>query len=547
MEGKAEKEIVSAPKGQRPVILISFIVILLILTNIPLIYGYLNQSSPFKFMGIFAGVRDANIYFMMMVQGDGSSPIIENLFLPGEPNAIYHGFFWFFLGKLSYWSGISDVTMFHIARAFAVIAFVPALFSLLERFLKSNAERLTGLILACIGGGAGWLMMIFYHRGVRLPFIPQDIGGPEATAFYTHMTFPHVAFSLVLIVLCMLFVWDAIDSKKMKPALKAGLCGLILGFMHVFNLVVICLALVIFMWVSLVIKRDKESGRPIFVFGIFSLWPLAYYAFLMLAKPGLLPGGAVRSPTPPAYLVGYAPLALAGIVRIVSLCRRRTLSRSDLFLICWIVACSVMLYSYPILSQEGRAVLGVQIPLVIFSVRALYEDILPAFGLSRTQQEPAWKKTLATAIVVLFIVFTLPSSFYNVYNRVERLKSFPEAFSLTDDEYEALEFLGEVPGRGTVLSSSERVGLYIPRVGRKHAWMGEYDYPSYAGRVAFIKKFFTEPAGDSQYYDMLKEHDISFIFYGEHERSVSDFQPEKADYLEKIFHNSSVEIYRTKL
>jgi hypothetical protein len=315
--------------------------------------------------------------------------------------------------------------------------------------------------------------------------------------------------------------------------------------MHVFNLVVLCLALVMFMWLDLAIKRDKESGRPIFIFGAFSICPLAYYAFVMLAKPGLLPGGAVRSPTPLAYLVGFAPLVLLSIVRIAALCRRRSLPRSDLFLICWIVACSVLLYSYPILSQEGRAVLGLQIPLVILSVRALYEDILPACGLSWAETEPAWKRTLATAFVTLFIAFTLPSSLYNVYNRVERLRVFPEAFSLTGDEYEALEFLGTVPGRGVVLSSSERVGSYIPRIGRKRAWMGEYDYPSYARRIAFIRTFFTEPAGDARYYEMLKERDIAFIYYGEHERSVSEFEPEDADYLEKIFQNSSVAIYRT--
>lgn len=548
MEDGTGKEIGSVPKRHWTVIFIVCVVMLLIaLSNIPLLYGYLNQPPGLKFMGIFAGVRDSNIYFMMMVQGDGSSPIIENLFLPGEPNAIYHGFFWFALGKLSRWLRVSNLAMFHVARAAAVIIFVVALYSLLKRFLDSQGERLSGLILICFGAGAGWLMMIFYHRGILLPFFPHDIEGPEATAFYTHMTFPHVAFSLVFIVLCMLFVWDAIDSGRLRPALLAGLCGLLLGFMHVFNLVVICLALALFGALSSFAKRDKAHIGPLVIFGGLSVLPIAYYVFVMLAAPGALPPGAVRSPTPFAYLVGFAPLLLASVIRAVFLWRSRSLPRSDLFLFCWIAASAVLLYSYPLISQEQRAVLGLQVPLAIMSVRALFQDILPAVGLPWNAPIIDWRRALARAIVVLFVIFGFPSSFYNIYQRIERLKSYPEAFSLTHDEYDALKHLREVPEKGIVLSSSERVGSYIPRVAYKRAWMGEYDYPSYARRVAFIEKFFTESLANAQYFDMLTENDIEFIFYGEHERSLGQFRPDEADYLKMIHRNSSVEVYRMQL
>ncbi len=497
-------------------------------------------------MGIFAGVRDANIYFMMMVQGDGSSPFIENLFLPGEPNTIYHGFFWFVLGKLSHWLGISNLIVFHAARAAAVIAFVIASYSLLKRFLDSRGERVNGLILVCFGAGAGWLMMICYHRGMLLPFFPHDIEGPEATAFYTHMTFPHVAFSLVFIVLCMLYVWDAIDSGKLRPAVLAGLCGLLLGFMHVFNLVVLCFALALFAALSFMVKRDTGYARPLVVFGCLSVLPVAYYVSVMLAAPGALPPGAVRSPVPFAYLVGFAPLVLASAARVILLLRARSLPRSDLFLLCWIAASAVLLYSYPLISQEQRAVLGLQVPLAVMSVRALFRDILPAVGLPWNAPVIDWRRTLGRAIVIFFVIFGFPSSLYNIYQRVERLKHYPEAFSLTYDEYEALNHLREIPGKGIVLSSSERVGSYIPRVAYKRAWMGEYDYPSYGRRVAFMQKFFTEPLGAARYYDMLVANDIEFIFYGEHERSLPAFRPEEADYLERIYENSSVEIYRTR-
>ena len=66
-------------------------------------------------------------------------------------------------------------------------------------------------------------------------------------------------------------------------------------------------------------------------------------------------------------------------------------------------------------------------------------------------------------------------------------------------------------------------------------------------KAASKVKDFTEPAKDSEYYDVLREHNIEFIFYGDHERSLVHFRPERLGYLERIFQNSTVEIYRTQL
>lgn len=542
-----KRETVSDRKSRGP---ITFILIattlLIVLTNIPLLYGYLNQPSNLKFMGIVAGVRDCNVYFMMMTQGDGWSPILENLFRPGEPNAIYHGFFWFALGKLSYWLGISTLAAYHLAGALATIIFVPAIHEFAGRFLQSRAERLSAVIVISFGAGAGWIMAIMYHLFGNMPFLPSDIGTPEASAFYTLMTFPHLSFTLILVFLCMMYVWDAVDSGRIKPAFLAGLCGLVVGFVHAFNLVVICFALGLFLIASLLIKRDRSPITAIITVACFSVWPIAYYTFITLAKPGLLPVGAVRSPTPFAYLVGFGPVVLASMVRIIFLRRARELPQSDLFLLCWTAATALLLYSYPILSQEARAVLGLQIPLAILAVRAVFSDILPALGADWGGEKPERRKVLAASVVSLFIVFTLPSTFYNIIDRSLRLRDYPELFSLTEDAHEALEYLRGVEGGDTVLTG-ERVGIYVPRVAHKRAWMGQYNYPSYDRRMRGIREFYSESTPDSKRFDMLRDNDIRFVFHGEHEKSLGDFRPEKADYLKLIFQNASVGVYEAEV
>jgi hypothetical protein len=507
------------------------------------VYGYIVQPAHLAFMGIVAGVRDSNVYFMMMAQGDGWSPILENMFRPGEPNAIYHGFFWFALGKLAYSLGLSNLTAYHLARVAATVAFVPAIYAFAGRFLESRAERMTASIVICFGAGAGWVMALAHHLSGALPFVPSDIGTPEASAFYTLMTFPHLSFTLIFLSLCMMFSWDAVESEKIKPAVWAGVCGLIVGFIHAFNLVVICAALALFVAVSLAIKRGRSPMRAAVVVACFAVWPIAYYTYITLAMPGLLPVGAVRSPTPLAYIVGFGPLVAAGAVRVGFMIRARELPRVDLFLICWIGANSALLYSYPILSQEARAVLGLQLPLATLAVRAIFMDVLPALVAKWEVKAPSRRKALAWVVVSIFVGVALPTTIYNVLDRSLRLRNYPELFSLTIDEKDALERLRGLAG-GDIVLSGDRVGSYIPRIARKWAFMGQYNYPSYERRMSTIDELFSEATSDAKRLRILRENDIGFVFHGDQERRIGGFRPENADYLRPMFESASVGIYK---
>ena len=362
-------------------LILLIIAALAILSNIPLLYGYLNQRPGLRFMGIIAGVRDSNFYFMMMRQADGWWPVLTNYFAPGEPNRIYHGFFWFFLGKLARAFGTGGLAPYHGARLAAIIVFVPVAYYFVSRFLRTTAERVTALIMLSFGAGLGWIQLIRYYRTGSMSFTPTDIGTPEASSFFTLMTFPHLAIALILIMLCFSLVQDSVARKNTWPALIAGMCGFVLGFIHAVNLVVIYVALAAFALISLVFLKEKRPILAALAFGALSVWPIAYYAYVSLTRPDLLPQAPVRSSTPLEYLIGFAPFVILSLIHIGSLVRKRSLPKEDLLLICWAVTNSLMLYSYPVLSQEARAVLGLQLPLVVLSSRAIFGSILPWLGL----------------------------------------------------------------------------------------------------------------------------------------------------------------------
>jgi len=535
---------VSDQKNYRTVLSILLVAVALVsLSNIPLLYGYLKQSPGGKFMGIMAGIRDSNYYFMMMVQTDGWWPVLKNYFATGEPDAIYHGLFWFLLGRIGRILGIKNLVAFQGTRIVATAVFVPVSYWFASKFLKSRAERIAAMIMLALSAGAGWIMMISYRSSGGVPFIPADIGNPEVSSFFTLMTFPHLATALILVALCFGLFYASVSERKLWMAGIAGTCGLFLGFIHAINLVVIYAVLGVFALVSLVLLKEKGPMRSALMFGAISVWSIAYYLYLMLSNPLLLPQAPVRSPTPLAYVVGFAPFLVLGAVRVAVLIKNRTLPREDLFLICWVVSIFPLLYSYSLLSQEARAVLGLQVPLILLSVRAIFGTLVPWAAPDWERSDRRLLRVRGLTVVAIIILFTFPSTVYNIFERVSRLRSHPEAFALRLDDYDALCYLRDEDGEGVVLSS-ERIGSYVPRLARKRSWLGQYDLPSHDSRFDMAMKFFLEETPPSARHDFMKKNDIEFVYYGRYERELDGFDPGKTPFLERIFHNNSVAIYR---
>jgi hypothetical protein len=204
-----------------------------------------------------------------------------------------------------------------------------------------------------------------------------------------------------------------------------------------------------------------------------------------------------------------------------------------------------MLYSYPLLEQEARAVLGLQVPLVVLSSRAIFSTVLPSVGFDWQSPGRSSKRVLGMLVVTGMIVFTFPSTFCNIFERVSRLRDHPEAFSLTRDEYDALRFLRDAPGEEVVLSA-DWIGNYVPRLTHKHSWLGLLDVPSRDSRLSSAKRFFSEDTSPSARYDFLNQNDIGFIYYGQEERTLGGFDPKGALFLKSVFRNDSVEIYRVE-
>ncbi len=97
--------------------------VLLIVTGLPSLYGYLSTPPNKQFMGIALGTPDITQYFAWM-RGFSRAALIDNTLTP-EPNAaVFFNLLWWSLAKLSQSLHLSFPVAYQILRFFAGGAFL---------------------------------------------------------------------------------------------------------------------------------------------------------------------------------------------------------------------------------------------------------------------------------------------------------------------------------------------------------------------------------------------------------------------------------------
>jgi hypothetical protein len=151
-------------------------------------------------------------------------------------------------------------------------------------------------------------------------------------------------------------------------------------------------------------------------------------------------------------------------------------------------------------------------------------------------------------ILNLIIVATFPSNLYLLASSsLAAVQGHPALFH-TEAENEAIEWLAENSQPTDTILCSYWVGNYVPaRIGHR-VFLGHWDETiDYIQKRGAVETFFQSQTDDSLRLNILREHDIVYLFHGPQERALGDFNPEGKPYLMKTFSNSEVSIYRVTI
>ncbi|GEM_PF-4321594 len=505
--------------------------IFLTLTNIPHLFAYLKTSENYTFIGINGGFPDANSYFAKIEQGKEGKWLYEDRFTSEEHQGAFINNFYVFLGHLARIFNLTGVAIFHTARIFCAIILFFAIYLLSGLFFPSSRWRFFVITLSLLPLGFGWI-----PRLLRLSFNLPDVYLGEGNNFLSLILFPHFTGAVALMILAFYCTIKALNVKKwLKWSILGGLSILGVILMHPYNVIVIGITLVIFLFL-LTIKLKKIPFGEILKIGTMGIIPLPLflYNFYVFKYQQVFKQWTEANNCPvgplPIYFLGFGISGFLAVIGIIQKFRIKTETKYQILSLWAIVNFFAILLP---LGFQRKLIEGAEIPITI----------LGGFGLiwiiSKIKKR-RWKIIIVALVIVLSSLSIIPIE--KDYARAITTQS--REIYLDRYEKQAFDWLKQNYGRKhpLVLSKDFRGGYLVWMTGMK-VYLGHWTetISFFDGKIDKVNQFMDGQMDRKKMLDFLSKNKIDLIYSGPDEKFNP---PESLLGLTKVFENPTIRIFK---
>ncbi len=442
--------------------------LLVAITLLPYAWAFASDSpsDSWQFMGMLPNPQDGATYLSKIREGARGDWLFTLAYTPEPHVGAAINEFYLLLGHLSRILGLSPLLMYHIARLATGFMMYISIYHLGSVIWPRLRPRRLFFALIAVGSGLGWLWLIFQSRtgGAVDPLtLPTDFSVPESIPFFATFVNPHFPLAIALIaLLAATFVMVFRPGFNAEPTFANGGLTVVLlsaalciiqpqGWVPI--AVALCVYLVVLTW------RTRHIPRLELNWVLLVILPAApffiYYLAVIRDNPAMQIWNLQNvTPSPPlfSYVVGFGLLllvAIPGIWRALRLFERD----GDRFMLIWLVVNALVLYAP--LTLQRRLAIGLIIPIVYFTVRAL-ED----YWFDRISTK--WRDA---ALVALF-VFVMPSNILSLalpLFGIVKPSAGIENWQLLPIEYsQAIHWLADHGVPDQVVLAPPRPSLWIP-------------------------------------------------------------------------------------
>jgi hypothetical protein len=466
-------------------------IFIVLLTSAPYVAGQLGANGRY-FSGLVSAVDDGNVYLQWIRQCADGSLTLSNQYSADEGKGLSFNVFLLVVGRASRLLHTTPPQAFSAARVIAGCLCLVAFFLLASAFSSNPAFRWTALMLVSLSAGFGWLIDGLYPAALP-PVQPIDYGPrwlyqPEAITFVSILVNPLFAFSLALMCFSLLCALRGADTGRVRWALLAGLCLMVLANVHTYDVPIVHLTIIAWLVMAVATKRLRLP-RALLLYAIMFVMTLpagVWQWHVMQADP--LYRAKAQTPTLARpyldYVVGYGLPWLLAAVGIGWLALAKPFERPRLaYLIPWVVIASGIIY-LPVPWQRKMAE-GMHFPICLLASVTL----VMALGgrLARAYPTPRAADIRLFLLVAFVAVASMPSNvmFYADCLRNVRTNNADLAYAmmppiyLEPGEYAAMQ---ELAKRGTsrdVVLASSMMGSYIPALTRCRVVAGHWGESAY--------------------------------------------------------------------
>jgi hypothetical protein len=524
----------------------SIALVVLLVTSLPYVYGYLSSPPDKQFMGLMLDVPDHGQYLSWW-RGFQSSPLVSNKLTPEPNDPVFFNLLWWLLAQVSRWTGLGYASVYQVLRWIAGGSFLWAVYRLIAQFLSEVHQRRTAFLLVASSSGLGWMLVLLKYMLAKGELLfPLDVYIAEGNSFLCVLGYPHFAFAMTFIVLIFESIWRGWQEEKTKYMVIAGVLALLLGWMHAYDLVLIYGIMgtfVLFIW----LKRRAFPWRLFWggaiIFG-FSCSGALYSVILTTFDPlweevlAQFANAGVYTPSPPHLIILFGFSLIVAVATWMGLAWRKQWSEENLFVMGWFLTGGML--NYIPTDFQIHMLNSWQIPMMILAAKGLYDFIAPAI----TDWRCAIGEKVSRWVAVVFVTAVLPTNLYLWAWRFVDLARHTYPYYLYRDEVEALNWLDEYADPADVVLSSVTIGQYVPAISGNTSFLAHW-----AQTVAFydkterVERFFDVAVSDAERVDTLQAFDVAYVYYGPSERALGEYDPGESLLFTEVLSSPHVKLY----
>jgi hypothetical protein len=524
------------------------------ITLLPYMIGYIVQGADWRFTGFMIGVEDGNSYIAKMLTSSEGAWLFRTPYTAYPQRGVLLFIPYFLLGKLAAPPELHDqlVALYHIFRMVSGYLVILATYDFIAFFIRKVSLRRLGLALSVLGGGLGWLLLLA-GRDSWLGSLPLEFYSPESFGFLGLFGIPHLTIARAFMLWGLLaYIRTAeldLDARSaLKPGLKIGLLWLLTGLIQpligmVVGAVVIIYLITIFLWQLWLGLNQSTHARwtewrkrlyLAFWAGLVAL-PWVAYNFVSLYQDPFLrvwtAQSRIPSPHPVHYLLAYGLMLFPAVIGGNYLTNKS--SWSGWLPVGWVLALPILAYAP--YSLQRRLPDGIWVALVVLAMAGLEQIDLRQEKRSLTQ----WLKLpMFLAFPSTLILFL--GAFLTVLNPARPIFR-PAA------EVAAFIWLADASQTSQVVLTAYETGNALPAWAPVRVLIGHgpesFNLAELKPRVT---QFFQVDTSETTRQELLDEFKVSFVFWGPAERSLGDWNPIQASYLELQYQSDDYAIFSVR-
>lgn len=527
--------------------------VVMALTTLPYVFGYLTTPPGKHFMGLMLNVPDHGQYLSWW-RAFQSDFLIPNRLTPEPNQPMFFNLLWWFLAQVSRLTGLGYAGVYQILRFGAGISLMAAVYRLAAVFFVDLARRKMVFLLVAFSSGFGWLLVVikylFPSAGMIYPLLLYNA---ESNYFLSLLGYPHFALAGACMAVIFEYVYRGARSGQMRHFLIAGGWALLLGWTHAYDLLIIYGVTGIFFVARWLSQRafPKRFFWGALAVGLMSGWA-ALYSFLLTTLDPLwkevldqFENAGVYTPLPPfLFFLFGVPLFLA-VAALVVWFREKRWDDARVFLAVWFFVGFALLYIPT--DFQIHMLNSWQIPVMFLAVAYLFDVLTPAF-----RQWTAARRMIgvepARRLAVLLLVLVIPTNLYLLAWRFVDLSRYGYPYYLEQDYIQAFDWLRANTAPEMVVLSSLEIGQYVPGISGNSAFLAHWaNTVDYFDKVQRVQGFFAANAPAAYRLETVRQFGVDYVLYGPAERLIGGYDPAGLGWLTPVFETAQVKLYRVQV